>query len=168
MASLICLLVAGCRCGMKATAITVEISPSIPIDTKTVWNACKEAAKRASKQAGKWITWKHVKMLQAIARCRTAALGGHLDECARCGHRAISYNSCRNRHCPKCQASARERWLEQRRRELLPTPYVHQLFFSLGWVLCFSASPRDAAKPARRWLKGPQERICLAARQRSS
>jgi len=76
----------------------------------------------------KWITWKHVKVLLAIARCRTAALGGHLDECAHCGHRAISYNSCRNRHCPKCQAGARERWLEKRRRELLPTRYVHVVF----------------------------------------
>ncbi len=76
----------------------------------------------------KWISWKHVKVLLAIARCRTAALGGHLDECTRCGHRAISYNSCRNRHCPKCQAGARERWLEKRRRELLPTPYVHVVF----------------------------------------
>lgn len=76
----------------------------------------------------KWITWKHVKVLLAIARCRTAVLGGHLDECTRCGHRAISYNSCRNRHCPKCQAGARDRWLEKRRRELLPTPYVHVVF----------------------------------------
>ena len=76
----------------------------------------------------KWITWKHVKVLLAIARCRTAALGGHLDECTRCGHRAISYNSCRNRHCPKCQAEARDRWLEKRRCELLPTPYVHVVF----------------------------------------
>src|ERR1700686_490832 len=76
----------------------------------------------------KWITWKHVKVLLAIARCRTAALGGHLDECTRCKHRAISYNSCRNRHCPKCQAGARERWLEKRRRELLPTQYVHVVF----------------------------------------
>src|SRR6202158_4864842 len=76
----------------------------------------------------KWISWKHVKVLLAIARCRTAALGGHLDECTRCGHRAISYNSCRNRHCPKCQAGARERWLEKRRRELLPTQYVHVVF----------------------------------------
>src|SRR5437016_10519938 len=73
----------------------------------------------------KWITWKHVKVLLAIRRCRTAALGGHLDECTRCGRRAISYNSCRNRHCPKCQAGARERLLEKRRRELLPTPYAH-------------------------------------------
>jgi len=76
----------------------------------------------------KWITWKHVKVLLAIARCRTAMLGGHLDECTRCGHRVISYNSCRNRHCPKCQTGARERWLEKRRRELLPTQYVHVVF----------------------------------------
>ena len=76
----------------------------------------------------KWITWKHVKVLLAMARCRTAALGGHLDECTRCGHRAISYNSCRNRHCPKCQSGARDRWLEKRRRELLPTPYVQVVF----------------------------------------
>ena len=76
----------------------------------------------------KWITCKHVKVLLAIVRCRTAALGGHLDQCTRCGHRAISYNSCRNRHCPKCQAGARDRWLEKRRRELLPTPYVHVVF----------------------------------------
>src|ERR1700682_1605809 len=76
----------------------------------------------------KWITRKHVKVLLAIARCRPAALGGHLDVCTRCGHRAISYNSCRNRHCPKCQAGARERWLEKRRSELLPTQYVHVVF----------------------------------------
>ena len=75
-----------------------------------------------------WLSWKHVKVLRAIARCRTAALGGHLDECTRCGHRAISYNSCRNRHCPKCQTSARERWIAARRRELLPTRYVHVVF----------------------------------------
>ena len=76
----------------------------------------------------KWISWKHVKVLLAIARCRPAALGGHLDECTRCGHRAISFNSCRNRHCPKCQAGARDRWLAARRQELLPTRYVHVVF----------------------------------------
>jgi hypothetical protein len=76
-----------------------------------------------------WLSWKHIKGLLAIARCRTAALGGHLDECTRCGHRAtISYNSCRNRHCPKCQAAARERWIAARQRELLPTRYVHVVF----------------------------------------
>jgi hypothetical protein len=77
----------------------------------------------------KWITWQHLKVLRAIARCRTAALGGHLDECTDCGYRpAISYNSCRNRHCPKCQANARHRWLEARRQQLLPTRYVHVVF----------------------------------------
>ncbi len=75
-----------------------------------------------------WITWHHRKVLQAIERCRTAALGGHRDQCSRCGHSAISYNSCRNRHCPKCQGNARHRWLEARRQELLPTPYVHVVF----------------------------------------
>src|ERR1035437_1242006 len=76
-----------------------------------------------------WIRWTHVKVLLAIARCRTAALGGHIDECVRCGHRAtISYNSCRNRHCPKCQTGTRERWIQARRRELLPSPYVHVVF----------------------------------------
>src|SRR5260370_38455013 len=76
----------------------------------------------------KWITWKHVKVLLAIARCRTAMLGGHLDECTRCGHRAISFNSWRNPHCPKCQIPARERWIAARQRELLPTRYVPVVF----------------------------------------
>jgi Putative transposase/Transposase zinc-binding domain len=75
-----------------------------------------------------WLSWKHVKVLRAIRRCRTAALGGHLDQCTRCGHRAISYNSCRNRHCPKCQTAARERWIAARQRELLATRYVHVVF----------------------------------------
>jgi hypothetical protein len=77
----------------------------------------------------KWLRWTHIKVLLAIARCRTAALGGHIDQCSRCGHRAaISYNSCRNRHCPKCQTGARERWIQARRSELLPSPYVHVVF----------------------------------------
>jgi len=77
----------------------------------------------------RWIRWQHVKVLLAIARCRTAALGGHVDQCTRCGHRAtISYNSCRNRHCPKCQTAARDRWIAARQKELLPTRYVHVVF----------------------------------------
>ena len=75
-----------------------------------------------------WLCWKHVKVLRAIERCRTAALGGHLDECTRCGYRAISFNSCRNRHCPKCQTAARDRWIAARQKELLPTPYLHVVF----------------------------------------
>ncbi|HEX2711764.1 MAG TPA: IS91 family transposase [Candidatus Acidoferrales bacterium] len=80
------------------------------------------------KRNRQWIRWKHVKVLLAIARCRTAALGGHIDECTRCGHRAISYNSCRDRHCPRCQTAARDRWIAARQKELLPTRYVHVVF----------------------------------------
>jgi Putative transposase/Transposase zinc-binding domain len=76
----------------------------------------------------KWINGQHEKVLLAITRCRTAALGGHRDQCSDCGHTAISYNSCRNRHCPRCQDNARLRWLQARERELLPTPYVHVVF----------------------------------------
>src|SRR5689334_15130578 len=74
------------------------------------------------------LTWQHVRVLRAIERCRTAALGGHLDQCSRCGQQAISYNSCRNRHCGKCQTNARDRWLTDREKELLNVPYVHVVF----------------------------------------
>src|SRR5438093_921685 len=66
--------------------------------------------------------------LRAIARCRTAALGGHRAVCTACGAERITYNSCRNRHCPKCQRVATERWLAARRREVLPIPYFHVVF----------------------------------------
>jgi putative transposase/transposase-like zinc-binding protein len=75
-----------------------------------------------------WFSWQHLRVLRAIARCRTAALGGHLDRCSRCQHQAISYNSCRNRHCAKCQTRARDQWLAAREKELLPVPYVHVVF----------------------------------------
>ncbi|HKF03695.1 MAG TPA: transposase zinc-binding domain-containing protein, partial [Candidatus Sulfotelmatobacter sp.] len=75
-----------------------------------------------------WIRTLHCKVLRAIAHCRTAALGGHRDQCPRCGYRAISYNSCRNRHCPKCQNGARDKWLAARQHELLAAPYVHVVF----------------------------------------
>ncbi|MBC6490663.1 IS91 family transposase [Flavihumibacter stibioxidans] len=66
--------------------------------------------------------------LHAIRRCRTAALGGHIDQCDSCGHLRISYNSCRNRHCPKCQGQQREAWMAARQEELLPVPYYHVVF----------------------------------------
>lgn len=66
--------------------------------------------------------------LSAIQRCRTSALGGHKDQCDECGHIRISYNSCRNRHCPKCQNTQREAWIEDRKRDLLPVPYFHVVF----------------------------------------
>jgi putative transposase/transposase-like zinc-binding protein len=72
--------------------------------------------------------WPHLKVLRAIRDCRTAALGGHIDRCARCGYQAISYNSCRNRHCPKCQTRARENWVVKQTADLLPVPYFHVVF----------------------------------------
>jgi hypothetical protein len=89
----------------------------------------RAAGRSFIERSRRWITWQHIKVLRAMVRCRTAALGGHRDRCTRCGYRpAISYNSCRNRHCPKCQANARDRWLQARRQELLPTRYVHVVF----------------------------------------
>jgi len=79
--------------------------------------------------------WVHRKVLDAIVRCRTAALGGHRDKCVRCGHLTASYNSCRNRHCPKCQCNVRAKWLAARSAELLPVPYFH-IVFTLPHELC--------------------------------
>jgi len=70
----------------------------------------------------------HLKVMRAIEICRTAELGGHLERCDRCGFERNAYNSCRNRHCPKCQALAKAEWLEKRRAELLPVGYFHNVF----------------------------------------
>jgi len=67
-------------------------------------------------------------VISAIAACRTAALGGHVERCDDCGLTRIAYNSCRNRHCPKCQGAARAQWLAARQAELLPVPYFHVVF----------------------------------------
>ena len=69
-----------------------------------------------------------LKVMTAIERCRTAALGGHVERCEKCAHTVIAYNSCRNRHCPKCQAAAAQEWLAEREAELLPVPYYHVVF----------------------------------------
>ena len=71
---------------------------------------------------------RHLRAMRAIEICRTAELGGHVDQCDHCGASRISYNSCRNRHCPKCQSLERERWLEARQKDLLPTSYFHLVF----------------------------------------
>lgn len=70
----------------------------------------------------------HLKIMRAIETCRTAELGGHLERCDHCGYERNAYNSCRNRHCPKCQALAKAEWLEKRRAELLPVEYFHNVF----------------------------------------
>jgi hypothetical protein len=83
---------------------------------------------RFIEQNRSWLSFQHLKVLRAIKRCRTDALGGHLDHCSNCDHSAISFNSCRNRHCPKCQAQARQRWLASREQELLGLSYFHVVF----------------------------------------
>jgi len=70
----------------------------------------------------------HYKIVYDLLNCRTAYLGGHIQQCDHCGTERIMYNSCRNRHCPKCQNIPRERWLEARRAELLPVIYFHNVF----------------------------------------
>src|SRR5215475_11101129 len=68
------------------------------------------------------------RIMGAITACRTAVLGGHVEQCDGCGATRIAYNSCRNRHCPKCQGLARAKWLADRQAELLPVPYFHVVF----------------------------------------
>jgi putative transposase/transposase-like zinc-binding protein len=78
--------------------------------------------------AGHPVSPEQGKVLRRLAACRTAALGGHLDACGACGFTRVSYNSCRDRHCPRCQASKRAEWLETRLERLLPVPYFHVVF----------------------------------------
>ena len=83
----------------------------------------------------------HYKIMNAIVICRTAALGGHIEICDSCGKEQNSYNSCRNRHCPKCQALTKARWLEARQAELLPISYFHNVFtlpHELNWVILYN------------------------------
>ena len=75
-----------------------------------------------------------LKVMSAIESCRTAALGGHVMRCEDCSHTAIAYNSCRNRHCPKCQGSQALAWMEERKAELLPVPYFHVVFTLPVWI----------------------------------
>jgi hypothetical protein len=91
-------------------------------------------------------------VLRAIARCRTEALGGHLDVCQACGHETPSYNSCRDRHCPKCQALAQARWVQGRTARLLHTPYFHVVF-------TLPAELRSIAKLNRRFVFDAMARI---------
>ena len=86
------------------------------------WNAIEQSVK--SRILNSW----QLRTLSALSKCRTAALGGHIDGCTACGKLRMSYNSCRNRHCPKCQGNEREAWVQARENELLPVPYFHVVF----------------------------------------
>lgn len=85
-------------------------------------------AHRGALEAGHSLSLDQRRALSAIALCRTAALGGHLDVCTACGHQEPSYNSCRNRHCPKCQSLAQEKWVTQRLARILPVSHFHVVF----------------------------------------
>jgi hypothetical protein len=74
------------------------------------------------------LTLVQYKAMSAIQKCRTSQLGGHIDICENCGNTQISYNSCRNRHCPKCQALSRERWIDNQKSNLLDIGYLHVVF----------------------------------------
>ena len=87
------------------------------------------------------------KVVWAITRCRTAALGGHREWCAACGFERYTYHSCRNRHCPKCQSTATAAWVAARREELLPVPYFHNVFTLPARAE--RADPVQPAQPAR-------------------
>ncbi|MFH1605493.1 MAG: IS91 family transposase [Pseudomonadota bacterium] len=88
----------------------------------------RDATARFEARYGHMVSREQRQVIRAVTRCRTAALGGHVYRCEDCGHEKIQYNSCRNRHCPKCQAMARSAWLAQRESELLPIPYFHLVF----------------------------------------
>ena len=99
--------------------------PRPPLEVADVFRAHGAAWRKANTGH---VSLGQLKVMSAIETCRTAALGGHVERCEDCEHERVAYNSCRNRHCPKCQAAAARRWLEDREAELLPVPYYHVVF----------------------------------------
>jgi len=95
------------------------------IEVADIFRRHSEAFRRAH---GDHLGYVERRVMGAITACRTAALGGHVEQCEDCGATRIAYNSCRNRHCPKCQGLARAKWLAERQAELLPVPYFHVVF----------------------------------------
>jgi hypothetical protein len=99
--------------------------PRPPLEVADIFRGHGPAWRRAN--AGH-VSLDQLKVMSAIERCRTAALGGHVARCEKCAHTIIAYNSCRNRHCPKCQGAAAREWLADREAELLPVPYFHVVY----------------------------------------
>ena len=95
-----------------------------------------------------------LKIMSAIETCRTAALGGHVEQCAACHERRIAYNSCRNRHCPKCQGAVAKNWLAARMSDLLPVPYYH-LVFTLPAAIA-NIAYHNKRRPLRAFVQGQQ------------
>jgi hypothetical protein len=94
----------------------------------------REHATEYLERFGASLSTEQRRVLRDVTQCRTAALGGHIEACDACGHQRIAYNSCRNRHCPKCQGEARRKWLEQRSTELVSVPYFHVVFTLPGEI----------------------------------
>ncbi len=115
----------------------------------------RRADARISSRHRESLTWPQLKVLNAILRCRTAALGGHRDQCTRCGYQAISYNSCRYRHCPKCQTNAREKWFPRIRYFGFLANRRRGVFLPLCRTLLPAAPPVEAAHTAE-----PAVRLC--------
>jgi hypothetical protein len=95
------------------------------LEVAEVFRSCRDAFLQ---QYGVNLTTEQRRALDDLISCRTAVLGGHVLECLECGHQEVSYNSCGNRHCPRCQATAAARWLEAQAADLLETPYFHVVF----------------------------------------
>jgi hypothetical protein len=118
-----------------------------------------------------------LKVMSAIERCRTVALGGHVARCEDCAHTVIAYNSCRNRHCPKCQGAAAQEWLAEREAELLPVGYFHLVFTLPGRIadiayhskaaiygLLFTAAAEARNRPRRPRPQPPINPTCYHVR----
>ena len=97
------------------------------------------------------LSFGQLRVMSAIETCRTAALGGHVARCEDCAHADIAYNSCRNRHCPKCQSAAAYDWLEARRADLLPREYFHVVLTLPGAIadICSATSRMRTARQSR-------------------
>jgi len=130
-----------------------------------VADVIREHGNEFTARYGALLTVAQRKALRDLAACRTAALGGHVERCADCGHERIAYNSCRNRHCPKCQALARARWLDRQAAHLLPVEYHHVVFTlpaALGDlvranpVVLYDLLMRSAAATLREVAANPQ------------
>ena len=106
-----------------AVKSTLDAPPALEVA-----NVIRTHGKAFLAQYGRSLSLAQRRAFSALAHCRTAALGGHVDECDKCGARVISYNSCRNRHCPKCQAGRSAAWLERETKSLLPVDYYHVVF----------------------------------------
>src|SRR3954468_644664 len=106
-----------CRCQRPAA----RASPAAALELA-------EVVRRHAHRLDPVLSGEQRRILRAVASCRTAAWGGHVESCDHCQYRRIAYNSCRNRHCPRCQGSACARWMADRAEELLPVEYFHVVF----------------------------------------